>query len=783
MRSSGKRLVVGGSPFVAKGVTYGSFLPRADRQPFPPPAVVGRDLAAMARLGLNTVRTYALPPPELLQAAADLGMRVLVGLDYPDWRMHPTPGRAAHRRVRAAGVAAVQQALGRCAGRPEVLGISVGNEVPADLIRVHGIGAVEDTLSALVEEVHAGDPEMLTTYTSFPTTEYLQVEGIDLVTFNVFLEEADGFDRYLRHLQTVAGPRPLLITELGLAGDVHGEGRQAELLEAQLRSVDEAGCAGATVFAWTDEWGVAGQPVSGWGFGICDEQRVPKPSAGSVSLWARRTLADTRSSWPSVTVVVCAYNEERTIGTCLASLADCRYPDLEVVVCDDGSTDRTLEVARGFPFRILQLDHGGLSRARNAGIEAASGEIVAFLDADAACDPEWPFHLALSLEHPRRAATGGPNLPFPHAGLVERAVALAPGSPTEVLIGDDRAEHVAGCNMAFRAERLREIAGFDAVYTTAGDDVDVCWKLLDAGHEIGFSAAAQVFHRRRSTVRGYLRQQRGYGRAEKLLSGAHPHRFNGLGQARWSGVIYGGVGLLPRWLRPVVYHGAQGRAPFQPISRQPASSAVLHGTVLVPLAVPALLLGGLAAALSPWFLLLPALVTVLLAAFSAAVAVSVHVPHDEPQPSRLRALVAFLHLAQPLARTWGRLQARPHRPPRSRPVWTGDRAAWVRSLERELRAGGCAVRVGGEHDHWDLEVSVGPLLRGRITTGVAWSWVLHLRTRQRLTPIAVLLLPATALLALVTPGTAVATAVLATSRLAAEHRRLRDALALSRPGG
>ncbi len=134
-----------------------------------------------------------------------------------------------------------------------------------------------------------------------------------------------------------------------------------------------------------------------------------------------------------------------------------------------------------------------------------------------------------------------------------------------------------------------------------------------------------------------------------MLSGAHPHRFNGLGQVRWSGVIYGGVGLLPRWLRSVVYRGAQGHAPFQPISRQSAASAVTHGTVMVPLAVPAVVLGALAGVLSPWFLLLPALVTALLAAFAMAVAASVPVPHDEPRPRRLRPLVAFLHVAQPLA--------------------------------------------------------------------------------------------------------------------------------------
>ena len=100
---------------------------------------------------------------------------------------------------------------------------------------------------------------------------------------------------------------------------------------------------------------------------------------------------------------------------------------------------------------------------------------------------------------------------------------------------------------------------------------------------------------------------------------------------------------------------------------------------------------------------------------------------------------------------------------------------------RRLRAGGCAVRPGGPHDRWDLEVSVGPLLRARITTGVAWGWDLHLRTQQRLRRTALALLPGLGLLGLATPAVAVPAAVLLTSRLASEHRRLRRALALARP--
>ena len=83
-----------------------------------------------------------------------------------------------------------------------------------------------------------------------------------------------------------------------------------------------------------------------------------------------------------------------------------------------------------------------------------------------------------------------------------------------MLLDDVEAEHIPGCNMAFRREALEEIGGFDPVYRAAGDDVDVCWRLQKLGHRIGWSPAAMVWHFRRNTVKDYLNQQRGYGKAE-----------------------------------------------------------------------------------------------------------------------------------------------------------------------------------------------------------------------------------------------------------------------------
>lgn len=755
--TDGGHLRLADMPFRVKGVTYGSFARRRDGWHFPEPDRIDADFTAIADCGLNTVRTYAVPPPDLLDSARAHDLRVLVGLDYPDWRMHADTGRRIHRRVRADGLQAVRDALAACAGRPEVLAISVGNEVPSDIVRLNGRAAVEDLLSELVSAIHEGDPDLLATYTGYPTAEYLRVDGQDLITFNVFLERPQQLRPYLHHLQRLASGRPLIITELGLAAELHSDEEQARSLGMQLDLVDEVGCAGATIFSWTDEWVTSAGPVEGWGFGLTRVDRSPRPSLGVAARWSTRKVHDLRASWPAMTVVVCAYNEERRIGECLDSLARVKYPDFDVLVCDDGSTDRTREIAERSGFTVLALPHAGLSAARNAGLAESTGEIVAYLDADAACHPEWPYHLARAFDDPRVVAAGGPNLPFPGAGLVERAVALSPGGPAEVLISDTRAEHVPGCNMAFRRSALLGIGGFNPAYTAAGDDVDVCWKLLEQGGQIAFAAAAQVQHHRRDTVAGYLRQQRSYGRAERMLQGPHRHRFNRLGAARWGGVLYGGPRILPRLLRPIVYHGPMAIEPYQIESRDRAATAGLWAATLVPMIVALGILAAPAALVWPVALAVPAVAGVLLAAYAAAVSAAVEPSPREPHRWRLRVLVGLLHVLQPVVRAWGRLRARPlPAPSTADATWTGQRDDWLQALHRELAARWCAVHRGPPHGSWDLEVRVGPILRCRLRTAVRWQWDPQVRRTWAVGPLGVVLVPAVIALLLVAPSAAIA---------------------------
>src|ERR1019366_8881532 len=95
------------------------------------------------------------------------------------------------------------------------------------------------------------------------------------------------------------------------------------------------------------------------------------------------------------------------------SLKTLHYPDYETIVIDDGSTDSTAQVAEATGVRVIRAKHRGLAAARNAGIEAGSGEIVAFLDSDARADADWLYHLVEAITRRGAAAAGGPNFAPP----------------------------------------------------------------------------------------------------------------------------------------------------------------------------------------------------------------------------------------------------------------------------------------------------------------------------------------------------------------------------------
>src|SRR5436190_1056152 len=526
-------------------------------------------------------------------------MARVAGLSAASTERRPTVGgRYLYAGDRKLYERRVREGVRACAGHPAVLCYAIGNEIPASIVRWHGRSRVARHLERLYHAAKDEDPGGLVSYVNFPTTEYLSLPFLDFVCFNVYLEDRGRLSAYLTRLQNLAGDLPVVMAEIGLDSRRNGEERQAEVLDWQVRTAFAAGCAGAFVFAWTDEWHRGGYEIEDWDFGLTTRERRPKPALDAVGTAFAEIPLPPGISGPSASVVVCSYNDAPTLRDCLDGLAEQTYLDYEVIVVDDGSTDGTGAIARDYDVRVIETENHGLSRARNTGLDAATGDIVAFVDGDARADPDWLSFLAARFAGSEDAAVGGPNLPWPDAGPVAQAVATAPGGPTHVLISDDEAEHIPGCNMAFRREVLEAIGGFDPQFRAAGDDVDVCWRLREHGFRIGFTPAAVVWHHRRDTIRAYVAQQRGYGEAEGLLERKWPQNYSPAGHPMWTGRLYGnGSAQYHGQRRWHVYYGTWGTSLFQSIY-QPADR-FLSALPLMPeyyllLAVlMALALGGL----------------------------------------------------------------------------------------------------------------------------------------------------------------------------------------------
>ena len=725
-----------------------TFMPRPeDGALFPERASVKQDFAAMGDAGFTVVRTYTAPPDDLVEAAGAADLKVLAGVFYPDWRYLVGSSRRQAARIQREARATVREEALRLAGADDVLALCLGNELPADVVRWLGTGRVAAWIDALCDEARQADPDRLVTYANYPTAEYLPLDSLDFLTFNVFLENQNDFRRYLTRLHHLAGERPLVLGEVGLdAGtDVGGVVRQAQVLHWQLRTAMERGVAGTCVFSWTDEWAVGGRPVEGWHFGLTDAGRAARPALEVASMWNRRTAADLVAHWPSISVVICAYNAEATLDECLRHTCALDYPDLEIVVVDDGSTDATADIARSHPrARLVSIEHGGLSVARNAGIAEARGDLIAYLDSDAYPSPEWPYYLALALDGPMVGGVGGPNVPPEADPVGAQQVARAPGGPVHVLTSDDRAEHVPGCNMAFWKPVLEEVGGFDPIYTAAGDDVDLCWKVLDRGWEIGFHPAALVWHHRRAGLRTYLHQQRGYGRAEALVAARHPDRFNSLGTARWSGRIYNSfaVGLA----RQRVYHGVFGAGAYQSVYQDRGHARDLAHQIGVPLSLPLLLTFPLGLVV-PLLTLPAALALVFLLSLFATDVAACRPPAGTSRPRRFRAMVALLHLVQPPARHWARYRhvsrartrtGRARVPGPVRRVGrsavllpaTQPRADTAAGLVASLRDAGWRVDVGSGWDAHDALVVLSPLFTAELVSSAHPEGCVQARLRR-----------------------------------------------------
>lgn len=254
-------------------------------------------------------------------------------------------------------------------------------------------------------------------------------------------------------------------------------------------------------------------------------------------------------SIPRVTVVVPVYQGEQVLPDCLRSVFDQTYPrDLyEVLIVDNGSTDRSAEIARDFPTRIVEEIRKGVAFARNTGVEKARGELIAFVDADCIAEPNWLEALVARYDAEDGLAGVGGHIP-----------GYDPQTPIQYFIADRNllrqedalldqpysAPFLITANALLNRELILKVGGLDTSFPTNGEDADLCWRIADLGYHYAFAPEAVVYHRHRSSVRAFCKWMYRYGKESVYLQKKHKKRF-GIGPVMIDFVHYG------RWLAAI----------------------------------------------------------------------------------------------------------------------------------------------------------------------------------------------------------------------------------------
>lgn len=107
----------------------------------------------------------------------------------------------------------------------------------------------------------------------------------------------------------------------------------------------------------------------------------------------------------NLSIVIPVYNEEKSIGACLDSLLGQTLKPKEIIIIDDGSTDKTCKVVKKYPVKLLKQNHQGPGPARNLGVKKSRGDIIVFVDADMTFDKKFLEKLTLPIKKGKSKGT------------------------------------------------------------------------------------------------------------------------------------------------------------------------------------------------------------------------------------------------------------------------------------------------------------------------------------------------------------------------------------------
>ncbi|MBI3412767.1 MAG: glycosyltransferase [Candidatus Aenigmarchaeota archaeon] len=240
-----------------------------------------------------------------------------------------------------------------------------------------------------------------------------------------------------------------------------------------------------------------------------------------------------------VSIVVPTYNRADDIEQALNSLLKINYPNYEIIVVDDASKDGTLERLKKFGNKIRivkRKKNGGPAAARNGGVKASRGELIAFTDSDCTVSRDWIRTLVKFIETQPENVAGvcGTIYPPKDANFLMKLIYFMPQMDGNTTLAERRKEpfevNNISCNNAlWRADIIKKMKGFNESFfrdfRTVPEDSELCYRTLKSGYKFYMYPGAPTYHHFRPTLYEFLKQSYRAGRGGGVVLFKHPAWF------------------------------------------------------------------------------------------------------------------------------------------------------------------------------------------------------------------------------------------------------------------
>ena len=211
-----------------------------------------------------------------------------------------------------------------------------------------------------------------------------------------------------------------------------------------------------------------------------------------------------------ISVVIPAYNSEKTIDSTIKALLKQNYPKnkYEIIVVDDGSTDKTVDVVSKFPVKLIKLKHKGPANARNVGAKRSKGNIILFTDADCVPDKNWIKNMTEPFKDPQIVGVSGTYKTLNSDKLMARFVGYEIEYRHEKMKKQKYIDFIGTFSAGYRRNIFLKFKGFDTRFkTSSGEDPELSYRIAKSGLKMVFQKKAFVRHFHPDTIWKYLKQK------------------------------------------------------------------------------------------------------------------------------------------------------------------------------------------------------------------------------------------------------------------------------------